>query len=228
MKRRTIDLMFSIGGATLAVLLLFGGIVMTGNASFSKNYVHDQLSAQKMTFKAADKLTDAEKAYTNTRTGCLMKYAGQQVTTGKQAECWANEYMAGHMEDPLKYPAAAGKSYAELGAVQADLRTKITAATGGKDPALAGLEQQLADVTSARDTMFKGEMQRGVLLTSFGFSVLGEKAGQVATIAFIAAGLLALLSIAGLVHAMRTPPTKAFGLPEGIDLSGTARAELKV
>ena len=52
-------------------------------------------------------------------------------------------------------------------------------------------------------------MLRGALLTSFGFSELGAKAGQAATIAYGATGLVALLSIAGLVHAFVKPRTEA-------------------
>jgi hypothetical protein len=47
-------------------------------------------------------------------------------------------------------------------------------------------------------------MLRGALLTSFGFSTLGEKAGQAATVAYSGAGIVALLSIAGLVSSRRT------------------------
>ena len=61
MKRKTLDIMFSVGGLLLAALLLVMGIVLTSNASFAKDYTSDQLSAQGITFKAADKLTDAEK-----------------------------------------------------------------------------------------------------------------------------------------------------------------------
>ena len=53
--------------------------------------------------------------------------------------------------------------------------------------------------------MFEAETLRGILLTSFGFSTLGEKAGEAATAAYAGAGLMATLSIGGLVYAYRTP-----------------------
>ncbi len=65
-----------------------------------------------------------------------------------------------------------------------------------------------------RETLFKGETLRGLLLTSFGFSVFGDKGGQVATVAYMAAALMILLSIAGFAHAMRTPKNKAFAAPD--------------
>lgn len=208
MKRRTLDIMFSIGGAGLAGLLVILGFVLTSNANFSKNYVKDQLSQQKITFTTLDKLTPEEKAYTQARTGCVITYAGQPLTTGKQAECYANEYIGGHLK---KIPAGTnGLTYAEIGAAQTELRTKIAAAKASGDPGLPALEKQLADYTSARETVFKGEMLRGALLTSYGFSELGAKAAQGAQVAYLAAGLLALLSIAGFVHAFVTPRSKGF------------------
>ncbi|WP_238452111.1 hypothetical protein [Micromonospora sp. 4G55] len=81
MKRRTLDLLFSIGGLGLAVLLLIAGIVLTSNANFANDYVREQLGAQHISFKPADQLTDEEK-----KADCLVEYAGQRLTTGKQAE----------------------------------------------------------------------------------------------------------------------------------------------
>src|SRR5687768_133951 len=88
MKRRTLDLLFSIGGIGLAGLLLVIGVVMSSNADFSNRYVTDQLQQQKITFKAADALTEEER-----QAPCLVKFAGQELTTGKQAECYANEFI---------------------------------------------------------------------------------------------------------------------------------------
>ena len=79
---------------------------------------------------------------------------------------------------------------------------------------MADLQKQLADVTAQRETVFKGETLRGLLLTSYGFSEMGAKAAQAATVAYGAAALLFLLSLAGLVHAYRTPKSVAFAAPE--------------
>lgn len=208
MKRRTLDIMFSIGGFGLAGLLVVLGFVLTSNADFSRNYVKDQLSQQKITFTPLDKLTPEDKAYTQPRSGCVIKYAGQPLTSGKQAECYANEYIGGHLK---KIPAGTkGMTFAEIGGAQTDLRAKIAAAKASGDPTVPGLEKQLADLSAARESVFKGEMLRGALLTSFGFSELGTKSGQGAQVAYLAAALLTLLSIAGFVHAFVTPKTKAF------------------
>jgi hypothetical protein len=203
MKRRTLDVLFSCGGIALAVLLLVLGMVMTSNANFAKSYVKEQLGEQKITFKTADTLTDEEK-----QSACLVKYAGQPLLTGKQAECYANDFIGLHVKS-----TAGGLTYAEVGNSQTALRAKI-AATPANDPNLATMQKQLADMTAQRETLFKGETLRGLLLTSFGFSVFGVKGEQVATVSYIVAGLLALLSIAGFVHAFKTPKDATFAAPE--------------
>ncbi|KKK06383.1 hypothetical protein [Micromonospora sp. HK10] len=203
MKRRTLDLLFSIGGLGLAVLLLVVGIVLTTNANFANSYVHDQLAAQHISFTPADKLSDEEK-----KSDCLREYAGQQLTSGKQAECYANEYIGLHLQS-----IAGGKTYADLGAPQTALREQVAQAEQAKAANLPDLQKQLADVTAQRETVFKGETLRGLLLTSYGFSEFGRKAEQGALAMYLGAALLLLLSVAGLVHAFRTPPNEAFAAP---------------
>ena len=109
MKRRTLDVLFSVGGLALAALLLVLGLVMTSNANFAKSYVKDQLTQQKISFKTADTLTPEEA-----QSACLVKYAGLPLTTGKQAECYANDFIGLHLQS-----IADGKTYSELGAPQA-------------------------------------------------------------------------------------------------------------
>src|SRR5437764_15380086 len=204
MKRRTLDIMFSTGGLVLAGLLLIVGVVLTSNANFAKNYVATQLSQQNITFKTVDTLTAEEK-----QSSCLVQYAGQKLTTGKQAECYANDFIGLHLQS-----IADGKTYADLGTPQSQLQAQVTQAQKTGDPNLANLQKQLTAITTQRDTLFKGETLRGLLLTSYGFSVFGVKGEQVATVAYIVAALLALLSLAGLMHAFRTPTTVPFAAPE--------------
>jgi hypothetical protein len=204
MKRRTLDILFSVGGLVLAGLLLIAGLVLASNASFAKGYVADQLGQQNITFKTADTLTDEEK-----KAECLVTYAGQKLTTGKQAECYANEFIGLHLKSIGK-----GLTYAELGEPQSKLKAQVTQAQQTNDPTLEDLQKQLADVTGQRETVFKGETLRGLLLTSYGFSEFGTKADQAATVCYLAAALLALLTFAGFVHAFSTPKTAAFAVPE--------------
>ncbi|MEV6932681.1 hypothetical protein AB0M46_50455, partial [Dactylosporangium sp. NPDC051485] len=73
---------------------------------------------------------------------------------------------------------------------------------------------QLTDINGARETVFKGETLRGLLLTSYGFSEFGTKAAQASVVAYLASGLLFLVGAAGLIHAARTPRSQGFAVPE--------------
>jgi hypothetical protein len=199
--------------ASIAALLLVAGIVLTSNANFASNYVAEQLSAQNITFKTADTLTDEEK-----KQECLVANAGKQLTTGKQAECYANNFIGLHLKS-----TAGGKTYAERGEPQSALRAQVAAATEANAPNLADLQKELATVTAQRETVFKGETLRGLLLTSFGFSEFGTKAGQAATVAYIAAALMFLLSLFGFMHAYITPKSAAFAAPESATAKETVR-----
>src|SRR5438874_8615271 len=144
MKRRTLDILFSVGGVGLAVMLLVLGFVMTSNANFAKDYTRNQLTQQNIKFKTADTLT-AEEA----KSACLVKYAGQQLSTGKQAECYANDFIGLH----VKSVAAHGETYAQLGDVQTAVKAQIAAAQKAGDTAkVADLNSQLATLTTQRTT----------------------------------------------------------------------------
>ena len=206
MKRRTLDILFSVAGLGLAALLLIIGVVLSNNADFAKSYVRDQLSGQKISFPKASALTDEERT-----ASCVVANAGRPLLSGKQAECYANQFIALHLRS---IPNTNGKTYAELGEVQTQLRAQISAAQTSNSAAVPALQKQLTDVTAARETVFKGETLRGLLLTSYGFSVFGVKGAEVATVAYIVAAVLALIAIAGFVHAFVTPRTKTFAAPE--------------
>jgi hypothetical protein len=200
MQRRTLDYLFAIGGVMLAGLLAVLGFVLTSNANFAHDYVRDQLSEQRITFPADERLTDEEKA-----SACVVDNAGLALTSGKQAECYANDYIGLHVQG-----VADGKTYAELGPVQFGLRADVEKAKADNAANLTELQTKLDTVNTQRDTLFKGETLRGLLLTSFGFSEFGRKADQAATVAFISAGIVTLLSIAGFMHAFRTPKDVGF------------------
>lgn len=203
MKRRTLDILFSIGGLGIAALLLIAGLVLTSNANFATTYVADQLAQQNITFKTVDALTPEERALPG-----MVEYAGQKLTTGKQAEAYAG-YIGLHLKS-----TAGGKTYAELGAPQSELRAKIADAQKNNPAAVPDLQKQLNEVTQQRETVFKGETLRGLLLTTYGFSEFGTKAAQAATVAYSAAALMLLLALAGMAHAFLTPATVPFAAVE--------------
>ena len=178
MTRRTLDLIFSIGGLVAALLILVVGLVLQNQANFASNYVHDQLAAQKIYFTPASALKP------NENDPCLKEYAGQQLVTGKQAECYANHYIAVHLSE-----VNGGKTYAE---------------TSNELRALPDQQSAEAKALSAKaQTLFQGETLRGLLLTSYGFSIFGDRAKTAAYVCYLLALVLFLASIAGFIHAAR-------------------------
>ncbi len=207
-SRRTLDLVLTGGGVLFAVLLLVFGYLLANQASFAKSYVKDQLGQQKIIFTSAYKLTDADTSWKPGST-CLTAYAGQLMEAGKQAECYANFYIGMHLVNSANTAGFPGETYATLGGIQTQLRADIAAANQqGDSQAAANLNTKLTSATSLRSTMQTGETLRGLLLTSYGFSIFGEKAGLVSGIAYVAAGLMVVLSAAGFVHAVVTPREK--------------------
>ena len=212
MKRRTLDVLFSAGGVVFAALLLILGLVLSAQGNFAKDYVKDQFAQQKISFTPAEGLNGEDKAPGGE---CLVKYAGaRHCRTGKHAECYANQYIAFHMAEAAKGLAEStgneaynGATYATLGGITRGLSADIeTAKAAGEDT--AAMEEELASANGLRDTMFKGETLRGLLLTTYGFSIFGDKADLAATVCYLAAVLLFLLGIAGFVHALVTPKEK--------------------
>ncbi|MEI7617388.1 MAG: hypothetical protein WCK14_02115 [Actinomycetota bacterium] len=202
MKRRTLDLVFGVGGVLLAGLLAILGLVMKDNADFAKTYVHEQLSEQQISFKTADTLTDVEK-----KSACLNKYAGTALDTGKKAECYANDFIALHLAEGAKAAKYEGATYATLGGEVTKAKAAVAdAKTAGKPT--EDLQKAADAVAGLRETAFKGETLRGLLLTSYGFSVFGEKGGQAETVCFLVALVLLLASIAGFIHAFTTSKDK--------------------
>ena len=197
MRRRTFDTLMSTAGVAITIVLVVAGALLFVGYNFANSNVTDQLSAQKIFFPKAD-----NEQLKDPRIGPFIKqYAGMQLTTGAQAEAYANHYIGVHIAD-----SAEGKTYAELGDVQRGLRGDIATAKAANDTAkVAALEAQLAEVTTTRDTVFKGETLRGLLLNAYAFWKVGQIAFIAAIASFAAGGVMGILSILGFWHLRRVP-----------------------
>lgn len=195
MRRRTLDITFSVGGLMLAILLGILGLVLQNQANFADDYVTEQLSAQKITFTPEEALSPEER-----KADCLVENAGKPLTTGEQAECYANEYIGLHLSETND-----GKTYAETSSEARALSAEAEEAAENGDPNAAELEAEAEELNAKVQTLFRGETLRGLLLTSYGFSIFGERAAQAAMVCFAVAIVLLLASIAGFVHAATTP-----------------------
>lgn len=205
MKRRTLDIIFAGGGLLVAIIIAVIAYVVVDQANFAKSYVYDQLSEQKIVFATTDKLTDAEKNW-QPGSACLTTYAGQQMTTGPQAECYGRFFIGEHMRSSAESAGFPGATYATLGDIRTGLSNQITAAkSAGNTAQAADLQKKLDSATSLRSTLQSGETLKGLLLTVYGFSVIGNIAGIAGNLLYGLAALMLVLSIAGFIHAFVTP-----------------------
>lgn len=180
MHRRTLDRLISWVGLALTAILSVAGSLLTWGHNFVTHEVHTQLAVQQIYFPAKGSSATAGAEFAPMR-----KYAGQQLTTGAQAETYADHFIAVHLKE-----IGGGKTYAQLSAeAQANPTDTKLAATV--------------------DTVFKGETLRGLLLNAYAFGTMGTIAGIAAIAAFIGAGVMLLLSVLGLWHSRRVPPIQA-------------------
>lgn len=223
MKRRTLDIIFSVGGLALAGVLVVLGFVVKDQANFAEDYVFDQLGQQKIVFATvedleADEANPANANFAKIRewqpgSACLTEYAGQTMHTGKQAECYANYYIGMHMARSAFNAGYEGETYATMGGIRSQLNADLTKAKeSGNQEAIDAAQKKVDAATSLRSTFQTGETLRGLLLTSYGFSIFGDKADLVANVVYILAGLMLLLSVAGFVHAFITPRERVVGI----------------
>ena len=188
MTRRTLDLIFAVGGLVLAVLILVLGLVLQSQANFAHDNVHNQLAAQQIYFPPASALKPTEND------PCLKTYAGEQLVTGKQAQCYADHYIAVHLSEVNN-----GKTYAQT---SNELRAL---------PDQTSAEAQ--SLKAKTQTLFQGETLRGLLLTSYGFSIFGDRAQTVAYLCYGVAAVLFIAAIAGFIHARRRSAERDLILP---------------
>jgi hypothetical protein len=127
---------------------------------------------------------------------CLKANAGKQLLTGNQAQCYANHYIGLHVKGIND-----GKTYAETSHDARALDAQLAAMPDQTSAAAKKIAAQAEELHGKATTLFQGETLRGLLLTSYGFSIFGERAQQAAWVCFALALVLFLASIAGLVHA---------------------------
>jgi hypothetical protein len=179
MRRRTFDLLASVAGLVLVVVLAAAGGLLLWGHSFVDNQVTTQLSAQKIVFPTKD---NAEfKALPPADQATMSQYAGQQLTTGAQAKVYADNFIAFHL-------SKMGGTYSQLSAQ-------------------AQAQPNNAKLQALVNTVFKGTTLRGMLLNAYAFWQMGVIALWGAIVSFIGAGLLLILAGLGLLHARWTSAT---------------------
>ncbi|MCA1840000.1 MAG: hypothetical protein LC723_06685 [Actinobacteria bacterium] len=185
MKRRTFDIVMSTTGAVMAMILVVGGGLAFWGYSFANTEVRTQLAAQKIYFppKGSEALKPAEIG------SFLNKYAGQQLVTGEQAKAYSDHFIAVHLKS-----VSGGKTYAEV--------SELARA----NPTDAKLQGQV-------QILFRGETLRGLLLNAYAFWKMGQLALIASIGAFVAAGLMTILTLLGFWHARKISSAEEFLAP---------------
>jgi hypothetical protein len=179
--RKTLDQLISWTGLILAVVLLVAGGLLTYASNFVHQNVEDQLSQQRITMPAAERLETQEQK------DALLQYAGQQMTTGDQAKAFADQYILVHMN-----ASSDGRTYEEVSGEYMQL---------AKDP--NANPDEVKALGDLRQSLFMGNALRGMLLNAYAFGTMGTIALIAGIGAFIAAGVLLVLSFFGFRHAKR-------------------------
>ena len=183
MQRKIFDVLASAGGLVMVVVLVVAGSLLMWGYSFANSNVHNQLAQQDIVFPSAAAFANAKAGteITPAMVPHLAQYAGQPLTTGAQAQAYADYFIAAHLK-AMPY----GGVYANV------------SAASRANPTNAKLA---AEVT----TSFQGTTLRGLLLEAYAFSEFGLIAWFASIAAFALAGLMALLVAFGFWHARRTP-----------------------
>jgi hypothetical protein len=186
MQRKIFDVLASAGGLVMVVVLVVAGGLLMWGYSFANSNVTNQLSQQAIVFPSKAEFAQA-KAGTEITPGMLpylAKYAGEPLTTGAQAEAYANHFIAVHLSEM------------PLGGVY----SKVSAASRA-NPSNKALAAEV-------QTSFQGTTLRGLLLEAYGFSEFAVIALWAAIAAFVLAAVMALLVAFGFWHARKVPADK--------------------
>jgi hypothetical protein len=178
MRRKTFDALLTTGGLVVTIVLLIAGGLLTFTHHFVDTQVRNQLAPEQIFFPKTGSAALDEAGVKP----FLSKYAGQQLTTGFQAEAFADHYIAVHLK-----AIGGGLTYAQL------------SAKAQADPTNTKLAAQV-------ETVFKGETLRGLLLNGYAFAKMAQIAAWAAIGAFAGAALMLLLSLFGFWHLRKTDP----------------------
>jgi len=196
MKRKTFDLILTAGGASLMVVLIVAGVLLMWGASFANSNVHNQLQEQQITFPPAS-------AFAHAKVGTeiepvmrqyLLKYAGEPLTTGAQAEAYADHFIAYHLQE-----IGGGLTYSQL---------------SGKAMALPRGSAAYTAAEATVQTVFQGTTLRGLLLEAYAFGTFGQIAFIAGIAAFVIAAVMLFLTVLGILHYRRTPGDLEFPQPQ--------------
>src|ERR1700730_7389590 len=167
------------------MVLVFGfcaGFLYWGNG-FVNGMIHDQLVAQQIYFPAQG--SASLKAIPAQDAAAMQKYAGQQLTTGDQAQVYSEHFIAVHLKD-----VAGGQTYAQVSAA-------------------AQANPQNTKLAAQVQALFRGDTLRGLLLNAWGWSQVALYALYAAIGLTVAAAAVFCALVFEVVAAIRTSSVTA-------------------
>src|ERR1700689_4478925 len=101
MRRKSLDMLMTAGGAVLIVVLLAAGTLGMWGYNFANSNVHNQLAQQAIPFPPRAAFANAKVGteITPSMIATVEPYAGQPLVTGQQAEVYANDFIAVHLKE---------------------------------------------------------------------------------------------------------------------------------
>jgi hypothetical protein len=186
MNRKSFDKIASVIGLLLAgFLMVIGGILQYGG-NFATDQVAMQLEPQAITIPAENGDPKATEEVTK-----FFSDNGEKVmTTGKQAQMYADHYIGFHMAEMPTYAAASGANRAAAGAL-------------ATDPTNLELQVAAKQASGMVETVFKGETLRGMLLNAYAFGTLGQIAMVASYVSFAGGLIFLILALLGFAHLRR-------------------------
>jgi hypothetical protein len=181
MRRYTFDKRLGITGLLLGVVLLAAGGLLLWGSAYIHNNVTNQLSAQKVYFPPAAAFAHPKVGteITPSMIPSVSQYAGQQLLTGQQAESYADNFIAVHLQG-----IGGGKTYAQL---------------SSEAMALPPTSKQYAALEAEVQTVFRGDSLRAMLLNAFGWWKVSQISYIVSLVSFGLGAIAFVIGLFGLV-----------------------------
>src|ERR1017187_1679531 len=101
MRRQAFDILASWVGLLVVVVLIAAGALMLWGNNYVNTNVHNQLAQQQIFFPPAAAFAHpvAGTEITPSMIPVVSQYAGKQLLTGKEAEVWADDFIAVHLSE---------------------------------------------------------------------------------------------------------------------------------
>jgi hypothetical protein len=188
MKRKSFDKIVTAVGFGLAAFLLIAAGLLNWGASFAADAVASQLEAQEITIPAVT--GNAEESLDVTE---FFAANGEKIlSNATQAQMYADHYLGFHLSSMPTYAAASAANRAARAALAESPNDEALIADAGAKSAMV-------------ETVFKGTVLSGTLLTAYAFGTLGSIAGIAALVALAGSLVMLFLSVLGLLHIRRVP-----------------------